>query len=244
MANEQLLKREDEILHSSIFGESGKSRGKLLERKIEVLENLAGKVSNRRSRRWLNDRLLIELVPRLNVEEIRGLFAPPPWGEETPLSAFSMTSAGDWDAFRSIDMEAQERIIKSLGKSSFKRKPHVDSEKAAALSAWHRVNCQTRDALKQSSFSDLVERFENCIRTFITESSEGDVLLLHIQDSFHRLLLHGVCQFYNLVSATTSAQKGAKLWHTTNVKKKSGCKEIPINVSLSEFLKMRKNGIL
>ena len=38
-------------------------------------------VSNRRSRRWLNDRLLFELVPRLNAEEIRGLFAPPPWGK-------------------------------------------------------------------------------------------------------------------------------------------------------------------
>ena len=37
-------------------------------------------VSNRRSRRWLNDRLLMELVPRLNAEEIRGLFAPPPFG--------------------------------------------------------------------------------------------------------------------------------------------------------------------
>ncbi|KAF5954894.1 hypothetical protein HYC85_007750 [Camellia sinensis] len=39
-------------------------------------------VSNRRSHRWLNDRLLMELVPRLNAEEIRGLFAPPPWGEK------------------------------------------------------------------------------------------------------------------------------------------------------------------
>ena len=39
-------------------------------------------VSNRRSRRLVNDRLLMELVPRLNAEEIRGLFAPPPWGIE------------------------------------------------------------------------------------------------------------------------------------------------------------------
>ncbi|GMP47346.1 hypothetical protein CsSME_00015125 [Camellia sinensis var. sinensis] len=39
-------------------------------------------VSNRRLHRWLNDHLLMELVPRLNAEEIRGLFAPPPWGEK------------------------------------------------------------------------------------------------------------------------------------------------------------------
>jgi hypothetical protein len=43
-------------------------------------------VSNRRSRKWFNDRLLIELVPRLYVEEIKGLFAPPPWGKhQMPL---------------------------------------------------------------------------------------------------------------------------------------------------------------
>ena len=45
---------------------------------LETLFTL--QVSNRRSRRWLNDRLLMELVPRLNAEEIRGLFAPPPFG--------------------------------------------------------------------------------------------------------------------------------------------------------------------
>lgn len=44
-------------------------------------------VSNRRTRRWLNDRLLMELVPRLNAEEIRGLFAPPPWGKRYPREA-------------------------------------------------------------------------------------------------------------------------------------------------------------
>ncbi|GMJ01126.1 hypothetical protein HRI_003781800 [Hibiscus trionum] len=85
-------------------GENGKSRGLSIEKKIELLESLTGKVklifttcewlsfhlfvifpemlgylrqvTNRRSRRWLNDRLL-------NAEEIRGLFAPPPWGNDT-----------------------------------------------------------------------------------------------------------------------------------------------------------------
>lgn len=47
---------------------------------LYTLQCYITQVSNRRSRRWLNDRLLIELVPRLHVEEIKGLFAPPPWG--------------------------------------------------------------------------------------------------------------------------------------------------------------------
>jgi len=30
-------------------------------------------------------------------------------GEEVPLSAFCRTSVGEWDAFRSIDMDAEVR---------------------------------------------------------------------------------------------------------------------------------------
>ncbi|CAO2147618.1 unnamed protein product [Urochloa humidicola] len=113
MASADLLRREEEF-YSSLFdsakGDGVRSRSQLIERKIEALEDMATKVSNRRSRKWLNDRLLIELVPRLHVEEIKGLFAPPPWGEELPLSAFCRTSVGEWDAFRSIDMDTEERV--------------------------------------------------------------------------------------------------------------------------------------
>ncbi|XP_071912246.1 uncharacterized protein [Coffea arabica] len=92
-----------------IAGENEKCRGTDIEKKIEFLESLTGKVSNRRSRRWLNDRLLMELVPRLNAEEIRGLFAPPPWGDDVPLSPFSMTNIGEWDKFRTVDMDKERR---------------------------------------------------------------------------------------------------------------------------------------
>lgn len=47
---------------------------------MSFIDLMQPQVSNRRSRRWLNDRILMELVPRLDAQEIRGLFAPPPWG--------------------------------------------------------------------------------------------------------------------------------------------------------------------
>ncbi|XP_077240647.1 R3H domain protein [Tasmannia lanceolata] len=246
MANSEVLKGEEDILGLSIFspqyGGTSKSRGLLIERKIELLENLASKVSNRRSRRWLNDRLLIELVPRLNVEEIRGLFAPPPWGDDVPLSPFCMTNMGEWDAFRNVDMDKEVTMIESLQNSSTKRKEHVDTDKMAALKAWHRVDCRTREALRSHFLSKLVQGYEECVWAFIKDSKDGDVLVLHVQDSFHRLLLHGVCEFYDLVSVTTTAAKGAKLSKMVRIKKKkSGSREIP-NITLTRFLKMAKNG--
>ncbi|KAJ6794902.1 R3H domain-containing protein 4 [Iris pallida] len=248
MATADLLARDEDILSSSIFdpqkGGNARARGQLIERKIDVLENLAGKVSNRRSRRWLNDRILIELVPRLNVEEIRGLFAPPPFGDGTPLSAFCMTNFGEWDAFRNVDMDAEARMIGSLDNLSIKRKDRVDNDKAAALKAWHRVDCRSREALRRYFLSGLIESYEECLRSFVTDNGEGDVLVLHVQDPFNRLLLHGVCEYYNLISVTVSTTRGAKLLKMTRIKKKLGSGEIPPNIRLASFLKMAKEGAL
>ncbi|TYI13791.1 hypothetical protein ES332_A08G082300v1 [Gossypium tomentosum] len=248
MAAPGVLQRETDLLLSSPLielrkGENGKSRGLSIEKKIELLESLTGKVTNRRSRRWLNDRLLMELVPRLNAEEVRGLFAPPPWGDDVPPSAFCMTNVGEWDKFRTIDMDKEANIIGTLNNSSVKKKFHADADKAAFLTAWGRVDCRTREALRRSFLSDLISSYEDCIRTFIQEREDGDVLALQVQDPFHRLLLHGVCEFYNVVSVTVTQSKGAELLKVTRIKKKrTGLVELP-NITLSNFLKMSKEGI-
>ncbi|XP_037440304.1 uncharacterized protein LOC119308300 [Triticum dicoccoides] len=137
MASADLLRREEEFYESLFDSAKGdaaaaKTRGQMIERKIEALEDMATKVSNRRSRRWLNDRLLIELVPRLHVEEIKGLFAPPPFGEEAPLSAFCRTSVGEWDAFRSIDMDVEARFMQRMKQSS-KQKNLVNEDESIVL---------------------------------------------------------------------------------------------------------------
>ncbi|KAE9618445.1 hypothetical protein Lal_00047022 [Lupinus albus] len=241
-----VLHRDLDLLPSPFIdpskGDGAKSHGMSIEKKIEYLESLTGKVTNRRSRRWLNDRLLMELVPRLNAEEIRGLFAPPPWGDEVPPSTFSMANVEDWDRFRNIDMDKEVNLIQALENSLEKRKGRIDADKIAVLNGWHRVDCRTRDALRRASFSELIERYEECVRAFITESSDEDVLELQIQDSFHRLLLHGVCEFYNLVSDTVSGCNGEESSKITKVKKKkSGSPKLP-NITLSHFLKMSKGG--
>ncbi|KAF8388003.1 hypothetical protein HHK36_026669 [Tetracentron sinense] len=248
MATSEVLQREEDFLiSSSIFdppkGASIKSRGLLLEKKIEILESLAGRVSNRRSRRWLNDRLLIELVPRLNVEEIRGLFAPPPFGDDVRFSAFCMSNVGEWDKFRNIDMDKEASMIEALKSSSRKTRGHIDADKMAVLNAWHRVDCRTREALRRSFLLELIEGYEECIRAFVKDGGEGDVLVLHVQDPFHRLLLHGVCEFYNLVSVTITRSKDVNSSKMTRIKKKkSGSEDLP-NITLSHFLKLSKEGI-
>ncbi|KAJ6855015.1 hypothetical protein NC651_039858 [Populus alba x Populus x berolinensis] len=194
MATLEVLQMVEEgLLSSPPKAENEKARDLSIEKKIDFLESLTGKVSNRRSRRWLNDRLLMELVPRLDAEEIRGLFAPPPWGDDVPLSPFCMTNMGEWDKFRNIDMDKQANIIDRLNRRSVKREGRVDADKMAVLNAWHRIDCRTRDALRRSFLVELIESYEACIRVFIEDGGD-EVLSLQVQDPFHRLLLHGVCE--------------------------------------------------
>lgn len=244
MASADLLRKEEEF-YSSLFdsakGDGVKSRSQVIERKIEALEDMATKVvSNRRSRRWLNDRLLIELVPRLHVEEIKGLFAPPPWGEELPLSAFCRTSVSDWEAFRSIDMDAEARLMQHMKRSSEKQRTHVDEDELIALNAWRRIGRQTREAIKKKFLPDLLQIYEEQVRAFIEGTGDSDVLVLNVQDPFQRLLLHGVCEFYNVTSMTTSSVRDGKPWKSTTIKKRH-VTGLPPRITLVSFLRMRKN---
>ncbi|KAJ4771904.1 R3H domain protein [Rhynchospora pubera] len=245
MANVDLLKREEEFF-ASFFdlgkGEVGASRGQLLEKKIDLLEGLAERVSNRRSRRWLNDRLLIELVPRLNVEEIRGLFAPPPFGDHAQLSAFCMTNVQEWDRFRSIDMDVESRLINGSKKPEMKRKNPVVKDKAVTLNAWRRVDCHTRALLKRCFLSDILVEYEEMVRNFVSGTTDTETLVLDEQSPFHRLILQGVCQFYNVTCVTVDITKDGEIFKETTIKKKPGYCEIIPKITLVHFLKMAKEG--
>ncbi|KAM7258078.1 hypothetical protein ACFE04_013819 [Oxalis oulophora] len=249
MASLDVVQRDSELFLSSSpidyhrkAKENAKSHETSIEKKIEFLESLTGNVSNRRSRRWLNDRLLMELVPRLSEKEIKGLFAPPPFGDEVPPSAFCMTNVGEWDKFRTIDMDKEANIMHALNHSEAKRKCPVDADKMAVLNAWRRIDCQTRKALRRSFLLELVQNYEDCIRGFISDNE--DILVIQVHDPFHRLLLHGVCEFYNLGSLTVTESKNGESLKMTKITKKntSHHTELP-NITLADFLKMSKEGI-
>ncbi|KAM0898101.1 hypothetical protein ACQ4PT_022177 [Festuca glaucescens] len=243
-----LMRREEEEFRTSFFdGEA------TIESRIQALEDIgATKISNRKSCRWLNDSLLLELVPRLDADEIKGLFAPPPWGEEQPLSAFCVTSAAaGWDVFRTIDMDVQASFMQFHMKQSpadWKNGRCLDEDETIALNAWHRVDRQTREAIKRNFLPHLLGIYEARVRSFIEDTSgDKDLLALDVQDPFQRLLLHGVCEFYNVASETTSStvrECGAeKVWKTTMIRKRPGT-AAPSRITLVDFLTRKKNGSL
>jgi len=54
------------------------------------------RVGARRRNRWFNDRLLRELAGPLDVDDMKALFAPPPFGTPAPPSTMQMVSVRPW----------------------------------------------------------------------------------------------------------------------------------------------------
>ncbi|GJN07014.1 hypothetical protein PR202_ga24800 [Eleusine coracana subsp. coracana] len=249
MASADLLRREEEF-YSSLFdsakalrflefwclsaGDGVKSRSQMIEKKIEALEDMATRVSNRRSR-------ITFMTFPLHIVENSSLCYDNYTGEELPLSAFCSTGVGEWDAFRNIDMDTEARLMQSMKQSSEKQKIHVDQDEMIALNAWRRIDRQTREAIKRNFLPELLEIYEERVRTFIEDTVSKDVLVLNVQDPFQRLLLHGVCEFYNVTSTTMSSVRDGKQWKTTMIKKRAGT-GVPSKITLVSFLRMKKNG--
>lgn len=65
--------------------------------------------------RWLNDILLRDMAGHLTARAMEGLFKPVPFGETRHVTALSeavtMEDQALWDAFRSIDMDRESRVL-------------------------------------------------------------------------------------------------------------------------------------
>lgn len=216
-------------------------------------------ISNRRYCRWVNDRLLRELAPPLDAEEIGGLFCPPPWGEKDALTPLErITGAGNdcvsdmaaWEPFRNnVDMDKEEHMLKSLVKERPKKDESNITGSMAAMKAWHTVDRRAREALRRNSHLPLVEAFEERIVGYVKSAEAGHVLTLEVQDPFHRLVLHGICEFYGLASNTVSKWEdtagGFSLVSRTHIRKKKHPKSSDSvqPVRLVDFLCTIKNGV-
>lgn len=78
----------------------------------------------------------------------------------------------------------QANIIRTLDRASPRRKSHIDADKLAVVNAWHRINCRTREALRRSFLSELIDGYEvhdsHSYRCFRYDSSM-ELLILNLK---------------------------------------------------------------
>lgn len=200
------------------------------------------KVGQRRQRRWLNDRLLRDMVGALTVEDIEGLFKPVPFGDPRPPSLWTQVSSPDvaslWDLFRSIDMEKESRILAKWKAHVEGLEDHIlqnkkeDEPSLAALEAWSNVHINGRRALKNGSKS-YIEATEEALYAFLM-SQDLECVVRGTENGFQRLIVHSLAQYHGVNSYSKQECDGSK--HVV-LKKKGGeamgdCARIPCGVLL------------
>jgi len=191
-------------------GPSGVSGG-LARAEAEEQQRLDFLLGKRAFRRYLNEKLLRELAGPLDAEQMAMLYAPPPFGEvqATVLARITEASADNeaaraWEPFRQVDMDLQDSFLRMTGPPA---SPKLVSSLAAAQQRWKAVEKRLREALRRGADWPLLHEIDAVVGAYAEASKEGrgasEGLEMQMDDGFHRLMLHGVCQYYELVATTS-----------------------------------------
>lgn len=183
-------------------------------------------VGHRRRRRWLNDKALRDMAGHMTAHDMEHQFKPIPFGAEPPASAFMEAMSSEnvvtWEGFRNIDMDKEARVLQRweehnqqlrLQPQQQQRHPgqHACAPAAAAVAAWASVGKTARAALKAANMHSVLELETQVLELMEQLLLEPDAeLVLDIDDSFGRLLVHGLAEFHGLLSATSKQPGSSK----------------------------------
>ncbi|GAQ86266.1 hypothetical protein KFL_002790140 [Klebsormidium nitens] len=207
------------------------------ERRLDFL------LGKRAFRRYANEKLLQDLAGPLDADQMAMLYAPPPFGEvqATVLARITEATADNeaaraWEPFRQVDMDMQDSFLRGAAPPSAAK---LVTSLAVAQRRWKAVERRLREALRRGADWPLLHEMDAAVGAYADAGLEEgagacDDLEMQLDDAFHRLMLHGVCQYYELV-ATTSVCGGE---HVTRVRyRRPGRRsDEPCHMRLTELL--------
>lgn len=81
-------------------------------------------------------------------------------------------------------------MIEALEASSSKRKNHGDADKIAVLTAWHRVDCRTREAFRHSFLPELVNNYEVYFISYEKKISVSNAIIANSINNISSIGMH------------------------------------------------------
>merc|ERR1712118_460616 len=112
-----------------------------------------------------------------------------------------------WEPFREVTEERQTEL---LGECSSRKPPKPPSGAAPTPSdMYNRVEKRIRNMLKKVVDSKFLMDVESRVEQLLLGSE--DVLVFELESSYHRLLAHGVAQYYGLVSYSETKENGVRV---------------------------------
>ncbi|KXZ55196.1 hypothetical protein GPECTOR_3g340 [Gonium pectorale] len=212
---EQLRRRKAELRGKDLqFAQLLRQRGTAAS-ELELAELKAMEAAGvRRRRRWLNDKTLRDLAGPLSAADMEAQFKPAPFGSAAPSAlaqAMSPANAALWENFRNIDPEKEARVLQKWAahqRDSAPLRQRPLSQAALALQRWAAVGKKARAALKRANPASVLQ-LELQVLDFFEQAAPGATLLMPLEDGFARLLVHGLADFYGLLSTSRTDDSGA-----------------------------------
>jgi len=153
-----------------------------------------GRPGSKRFQRYVNKSFLLENEDELRMEDLIVFQAPT----ITPLSLlFEERNKKIWEPFVSVTEEQQKNMIAIVEMSSSR---HTAADVTlSSPQSFDLIDMKIRKILKNNSESEFFSDLEKELLHYI-ESDEIDSLAYSFEETYHRMICHGISQYYNLES--------------------------------------------
>eukprot|EP00240_Pyramimonas_obovata_P013590 CAMPEP_0118929900 /NCGR_PEP_ID=MMETSP1169-20130426/6768_1 /TAXON_ID=36882 /ORGANISM="Pyramimonas obovata, Strain CCMP722" /LENGTH=251 /DNA_ID=CAMNT_0006872173 /DNA_START=228 /DNA_END=980 /DNA_ORIENTATION=- len=171
------------------------------------------RVGARRRNRWFNERLLRELAGPMDAQDMSAQYTPPPFGVPAPPSIIATAiEHGRQELLLHLSMDEEMDMISRQDAPSQSAVMFQSADIfQRTVAAWSRVLPRARHALRREALLPVLFGLERRLLEYMDAAQDAedaameDVgvqddegLLFRLPDAFQRMLLHGLCDFYNL----------------------------------------------
>eukprot|EP00761_Pharyngomonas_kirbyi_P003113 gb/GECH01003117.1/.p1 GENE.gb/GECH01003117.1/~~gb/GECH01003117.1/.p1 ORF type:complete len:306 (+),score=83.06 gb/GECH01003117.1/:1-918(+) len=212
-----------------IQSDQGPSSHKPKKTKKKRGTQLPRNMGRRKLRRWVNDHFLdsphaVRLDPSdpKDQEEINSLFSVD-YNSVFSSVVTDKHARQQWEEFVNFSEEYQNKLLHKIFDHKHHPEDNWDLKSEPASRKFGRIDKRTRISLKRQSDNPFVYNMEKQLIQFIEKSEEDNQLIVNIPSSFHRLITHGMCQYYCLMCKSFDAPNGDRMT----------CIKIPQNLNIS-----------
>ena len=106
-----------------------------------------------------------------------------------------------WEGFINLPEDDQEKVLTCVKQSN---DSSVENLSGPCLENYLSIDKKIRDLMQSKNLAeDLLEYYEDDVTQCLQDCKMMSVLVMNIESSYHRILVHGLCQYMHLKAITT-----------------------------------------
>eukprot|EP01114_Cavostelium_apophysatum_P017124 TRINITY_DN5012_c0_g1_i1.p2 TRINITY_DN5012_c0_g1~~TRINITY_DN5012_c0_g1_i1.p2 ORF type:complete len:241 (+),score=58.59 TRINITY_DN5012_c0_g1_i1:212-934(+) len=164
-----------------------------------------GRPGSKRFQRYMNKMYLLKEHHNVTVDDFGIYVVPNP-------TIFGQIFEGEnrkiWDEFISLSETRQRRFLNEL--SSYIRKMDKQSE-AKAHHSFISIEKSARDGIRKGFQTDFFLNLDKELSDYADDDDDTNSWIYTFEDSYQRLICHGICSYYRLVSRSQDDENGERV---------------------------------